>query len=205
MLRIYSIPVGIMKSNCYVAFDDRKAVIIDPGADGERIIKAIKNTYLTPEAILLTHAHFDHFGAANEISEHFDIPVIVDVNDKHFLTDPDLNLSMSHLYTPVTFDGKVEVVHNQTLKLIGHNFSFIATPGHTPGSSCILVNDKLFTGDTLFKLSIGRAFAPYGNTEQIISSIKNKICIYEKDFICFPGHGEQTNLFYEMYHNPFLI
>ncbi len=205
MLRTYCITVGYMQSNCYVVFDDRKAVIIDPGDEAEKIITAIKNTYLEPEAVLLTHAHFDHFGAANQITKVFDIPLIVDVNDKPLLTDADLNLSNNFLYSPITYSGKVEVVHNQTLKLIGHNFSFISTPGHTPGSCCILVEDKLFTGDTLFKLSVGKAFAPYGSTELEIASIKKRLCVYERDFVCLPGHGEQTTLFYEMYHNPYLI
>lgn len=206
MLKVEALTLGLMQSNCYILYDSdsRDAVIIDPGANAEKIIKRAEELKVKVQHILLTHAHFDHMGAADRISETYGCDIIVGREDLLLLTDPVLNLSRG-FYEDVTVKCKdITVVADESLKLLGRRFDFIATPGHTNGSLCIKAEDKLFTGDTLFYRSVGNAFPPYGSLEREIKSIINNIFSIEENCICYPGHGGTTDIEFERKNNPYV-
>ena len=206
MLEVKKLVLGKMQSNCYIVYDTDtfNAVVIDPGADAKEIIDCIKKLGVKIYHIILTHAHFDHMGAADVLMKEFNCNLLVSKDDLKLLTDPALNLS-GQFGSYVTVSGNnVQAICDQSLHLIGHDFEFIDTPGHTDGSICIKVGQFLFTGDTLFYMSIGNDFPPYGSIQKEISSIKNKIFTLQGNYICYPGHGPKTTLDFERQNNPYL-
>ncbi len=204
MLSVEKIVVGELSTNCYLVFNSNKdSVVIDPGAQGEVISEKIESLGLNVISILLTHAHFDHIGAVGYLVSKYNCDVILHKNDVALLKDRDLNLSERFTNKSIDFCGKYKAVTEQKLVLLGKTFEFLHTPGHTPGSVCILVDDMLFTGDTLFYMSIGNAFSPYGSVNQELKSIKNKLFTINRDLICYTGHGNQTSLFFEKSYNPY--
>lgn len=206
MLSLITLSLGQMQANCYIVYDpvSLDAVIIDPGDEPEKITDVIKENKLAVKHIILTHGHFDHIGAVNDIANNFGADIIVNENDKDFLTMPILNLSAGFLNSDISVScNNVKTVKDCSLNLIGCDFEFISTPGHSPGSMCIKVSDMLFTGDTLFYMSVGNEFPPYGNFEQEIRSIKNKLFTIDGDYTCYPGHGPRTSLEFERSNNPY--
>ena len=206
MIKIETLVLGQMQSNCYIVYntENSDAVIIDPGAQPHMISERIENICINVTHILLTHAHFDHIGAVDEISLKYDCDIILCRDDEELLTDPVLNLSHS-FGTDITVKSKnIILVGDQSVNLIGERFDFIQTPGHSNGSMCIRVSDALFTGDTLFYCSVGNDFPPYGSIETETASIKNKLFVLDGDYICYPGHGRITTLDFEKKHNPYV-
>lgn len=206
MLKLEALTLGLMQSNCYILYDSVgcDAVIIDPGAEAERIIKSAEELKVKVRHILLTHAHFDHMGAADIISEAFGCNIIVGREDLLLLTDPVLNLSRGFCEDVTVKCKDIIAVADESLELLGRRFDFISTPGHTNGSLCIKTDDKLFTGDTLFYRSVGNAFPPYGSLEKEIKSIINNIFSIEENCICYPGHGGVTDIEFERQNNPYV-
>lgn len=191
-MKISKIPIGINATNCYIiSFDNKKAIIIDPGDEGEKICRYTKNEGLIPQGIILTHGHFDHIGAAGFLREEFNIPVSIHKLDAKYLIDPSKNLS---LY----FKDEIKIkpadnILEENNKIF--NFELIHTPGHTPGGIS-LYNEKekiLFTGDTIFKNSYGRTDFPEGNEKTLFDSIK-KLLNLSDDIVVYPGHGEKTSI-----------
>lgn len=204
MLNVKCLSVGMLDTNCYIVYNNlNNAVIIDPGADSAGIIKNIDKLKLKPECVIFTHAHFDHIGAGNDICSYYNCYALVNINDEMLFTDGHLNLSQGFFGKDITFTNEYKTFDDgDIIKLIGESFRFISTPGHTNGSCCVEVGNLLFTGDTLFRLGIGNAFPPYGNTSLEISSIKDKLFVLD-DHICYPGHGDATTLFFEKKNNPY--
>lgn len=204
MLKLKKIVVGALETNCYILYDEGKSIVIDPGDDFQLIESFLLSENLTCEFILLTHAHFDHIKAVDSLVEKYGSKVLINESDFHLLTDAALNLSMNFYRKAITVKTKnIKTVKDEQMNLLGYTFNFVTTPGHTPGSMCIIVEDKMFTGDTLFYRSIGNAFPPYGNTTQEIESIKSKLYTLDFDYTCLTGHGLQTKLFYEINNNPY--
>ncbi|MDD5687670.1 MAG: MBL fold metallo-hydrolase [Elusimicrobia bacterium] len=175
-MKILKIPVGFLEANCYVVFDEKtkEAVVIDPGDEGEKIISAIKGNKLKPLVIINTHSHFDHIGANHIIMERMNIKVFVPEKDSEERTFGSINIR------------------------------FYFTPGHTSDGICMLIENHLFSGDTLFLSSIGRTDLEGGDTAELLKSIKEKILILSKDTIVHPGHGYETTVEKEIKNNPFL-
>lgn len=207
MLNIITLTVGMMSVNCYFLINTDypgNAVVIDPGDNFEEINKLADSLNISKIDIVLTHAHFDHIGAVDALCNKYSSRVYVHEDDRALLTDPTLNLSANFFRTCTVNNTNIEYVNdNSHVNLIGLDFVFIHTPGHTPGSACIKVDDNLFTGDTLFYLSIGNAFPPYGDTMLEIESIKTKLYSLADDLICYPGHGQNTSLSFEKNNNPY--
>ena len=202
MLCVERFIMGNMASNCYIIYNDSQAVIIDPGSSDGAICDFINRHNLQIKGIILTHGHFDHFGGVEFIKNHFNCDVYIHKNDVKLLTDCSLNLSAS-FGGDICYDGVV-AIGDCKMSLIDNDFEFISTPGHSPGSMCVKVGNYLFTGDTLFKGSIGRAFSPYGDTDLEIASIKQKLFTLQDDVVCYPGHGSQSTISYEKRFNPYL-
>ncbi|MFT4106063.1 MAG: MBL fold metallo-hydrolase [Lacrimispora sp.] len=204
--RIKTYPVGQIGTNCYVLYRQgtEGAVIVDPGDNGAYILNMCRELSLTPEAILLTHGHFDHILAVEDIRRAFPgIKVYGGEAEKDLFTNPALNLSAA--FGSVCMVSDVEYVGDgDLLSLAGISFEVLSTPGHTPGSVCYLVReeDVLISGDTLFQESLGRTDLPTGNQNQIIKSIREKLFTLREDILVYPGHGDKTTVGHEKVYNP---
>jgi hydroxyacylglutathione hydrolase len=205
-MQIETIVVGPFEENCYLVYDkgDKTGVIIDPGAEEEKIIGLIKKKDFAPQAILLTHGHGDHIAAVKPLIEKFAIPLYLGRGDEIMLESASAN-ALAMFGFQISCPAPDHLVSDQDLVTAGKFvFSVFATPGHTPGGVCYFIGKYLFCGDTLFSGSIGRTDLPGGNYEELIYSIDKNILTLPDDIICLPGHGPQTTVGKERKGNPFL-
>ena len=195
MLKIHTLTLGMYQTNCYIICDvhSQTCAVIDPGYDADAILRSVRQLGLTVEAILLTHGHFDHVGAVKAIAAETDCQV--------WLCPDDLSMP------PVMTAGKLHYTHTYgegtALHLVGLDIRVLHTPGHTPGSVCLLCEDALFSGDTLFAGSCGRTDLPGGSWATLTQSLK-RLATIEADLRVFPGHAEATTLVYEKQYNPYM-
>lgn len=201
-MKIKRIPAGIYSANCYILFeeDTRIGCIIDPGGDEDILIDEIEKSNITLKYILLTHGHEDHVGAVNAIKNRYNIPVHINDKDKKIM---EKGMGVYGSLWNVTSEDKV-IKDGDILTLGNLSIKCIETPGHTPGGMCFLVNNVVFTGDTLFCGSIGRTDFPGGNYKQLINSIKTKLMPLKDDTIVLPGHERESSIKFERENNPFL-
>lgn len=187
--------------------NSKDLVIIDPGDDAPAIISRVAATEATPRAILLTHAHGDHIGAATEIRKKYGVPLVAGENEKQYLSDPMFNLS-GEIGTPISLAPAERWVADEELVSFGSlSFRVLFTPGHTSGGICFLdeAEGNLFCGDTLFQSSIGRTDFPGSSFKDLMLSIQNKILTLPDEIVCYPGHGPRTTVGAERRSNPFLV
>ena len=196
---IRTIPAGIYDANCYLILDEisKEIVIIDPGGDFERLKSSIDILNGTPQFILLTHGHIDHVGAVEEISTEYKIPFYISQKDEVYM-DKDI-MVFGKLRKA---DGYLK--SNDKIKFADKEIEVIETPGHSEGGVCFKIENNLFTGDTLFRVGIGRTDFEGGNYEDLINSIKEKLIMLDDDTNVFPGHGEMSTIGYERKMNPYL-
>lgn len=202
--KILRLILGDYQVNCYIVFDEENnAVIIDPGAEASKIISAVKEHNLNVKYIILTHAHPDHFGALDEIRREFKVKAYLSEDDSEMLANrsSQINGMLGLKVSPLKAD--ILVKDGDLIEFGDKNFKVIATPGHTPGGICLLLDNVLFSGDTLFYGSIGRTDLPGGDYDTIIKSL-HKLMELDKDTIVLPGHGSETNIEFERANNPFL-
>lgn len=205
-MNITTLAVGMLASNCYIVGcpDTGEGVVIDPGSSASKILKEIEKLKLKIKAIINTHGHYDHVGANGKVQEATGAPILLHKKDLELYKKPGAGLSII-LKTPppphrYLAEGDTVPCGNSELKVI-------ETPGHTKGGiSLVLNNEKtvIFTGDTLFQMSIGRTDLAGGSFQEIVSSIKEKILIYPDDTIIYPGHGPSSIVGQEKIANPFL-
>ncbi len=193
MLHIKTLTVGQYETNCYLLCNDEagQCLIIDPGYEPEEILQAV-NGYAVA-AILLTHGHFDHVGGVKEIFARTDCDIYICPADCKM---PESMTAGAISYTNSYADGDV-------LKLAGFEIRVLHTPGHTPGSVCLLWENDLFSGDTLFAGSCGRTDLPCGNWNELTASLQ-KLKNLPGDYTVYPGHGEPTTLSVERTYNPYM-
>jgi glyoxylase-like metal-dependent hydrolase (beta-lactamase superfamily II) len=205
-LNINIVSVGRLGTNCYIIYNDSKeAIIIDAGANADIIKEEVENLGVKPVAMLLTHGHFDHIMAVNELADYYDIPVYAGASELRLLTDGELNGSKYYVRRSYTVE-KYELLKDLShIVLGGIDIEVIFTPGHTEGSVCYYVSDAgvLFTGDTLFRESVGRTDMPTGDDRLIIESL-NKLVKLSDDIIVYPGHGDDSKIGYERVNNPYI-
>ncbi|HHU48277.1 MAG: MBL fold metallo-hydrolase [Caldicoprobacterales bacterium] len=201
-----SLIVGALGVNCYIPYCEqtRQCALIDPGDRADRILGLIQRNNLKPKYILLTHGHFDHIGAVNELREQTGAQVGVHPEDLAMLTDPMKNLSSLAGVEPIKVSADIMVEDGMTLQVGNIRLKAIHTPGHTRGGLCYLAEGVLFTGDTLFAGSVGRTDLPGGSHHTLIKSIRQKLFILEDDLTVFPGHGPISSLRQERISNPYL-
>ncbi|MDK2798462.1 MAG: hydroxyacylglutathione hydrolase [Clostridiales bacterium] len=198
--------VGQLETNCYIFGDDNtgKVVVIDPGDEGEKIYDIIVQNGYIVQYIIATHGHVDHISAIKYLKEKTGAQVVIHKDDSDALINSQKNLSALLGYHSIQVPADIEVVDGQILSVEKYSLQVIHTPGHTPGGICVLVDNLLFSGDTLFEKSIGRTDLPGGNHQQLIQSIKNKLFVLADHIKVYPGHGYQTTIGIEKEFNPFL-
>ncbi len=207
-MKLQTIVVGPFEVNCYLYWDEtaKEGVIIDPGADADKIFSEVEKSGFSPVAVLLTHGHGDHIGALKQVKKRYEIPVYIGEGEEDLLSNPSANVSALIGQPIVAPPPDHLVIENQLLVVGPHQFRVLSTPGHTPAGVCYLdeQNGILFTGDTLFWGSIGRTDFPGSSHEQLIQSITSKILTLPDRIVCYPGHGPETTVGGERANNPFL-
>ena len=191
-------PLG---ANCYTVYDaeTKNCLIIDLGGDFSKILSQAEKLGLSIKGVVLTHGHFDHVAGATRCKE-CKIPVYISQEDAKMLSS-NTNLSEYAGYGNLSFHAD-KILQEGKNEIGGIKFEVIKTPGHTAGSICILIEDKLFSGDTLFALSYGRYDFPTGNFEQLKNSIINKLFTLDGDIEVLPGHEGKTTINHERKYNP---
>ena len=205
-LEVKNIVVSSCATNCYVCYNDetREGFIVDPGAGAARIKAKLLELGVKPMYILLTHGHFDHIGAAAELKQEYDIPVLAYEGEKQLLSDPQDNLSLPFEGEAVCLSADRYLSDGEQLEVCGFKARVIHTPGHTKGSICYYFEDEgiLFSGDTLFCGSLGRTDFPGGSTKDIMYSIIRRLFVLPEGTRVFPGHNEPTTIADEKKYNP---
>jgi len=195
MLQVMQLCVGSYQTNCYAVYDlsSKSCCLIDPGDAADSILDELDKRGLSVEAVLLTHGHFDHVGAVKEIAAETDCKVYIHAAEQ---TMPPMMTAGTLYYTDTYDEGTV-------LELAGLKFRVLHTPGHTPGSVCLIAEQAMFSGDTLFEGSCGRTDLPGGDWATITKSL-SRLASLESNYRVFPGHGNATTLAEEKIHNPYL-
>jgi glyoxylase-like metal-dependent hydrolase (beta-lactamase superfamily II) len=188
-LEVEGLVVGPLAANCYVVSAGGDAVVIDPGAEANRVLKAVGGREVA--AILVTHGHSDHVGAVDELVAETGAPFMAPRRDLASL-EGYVGVRPARLLN----DG-------DRLEFGDISLTVIATPGHTLGSSCFYAPGVLFSGDTLFAEGVGRTDLPGGSAEALFNSIRERIFSLAGDTIIYPGHGERTTVAREKSSNPF--
>ncbi len=193
--------------NCYIVYNDRHAYIIDPGSNTESVERFIESEALTVLGILLTHGHYDHISGVNRMVETYGVDVFVHAFDRDFLFDPNLNLSsqMDQIFRIESKHHVKTIVHGATFSLGTEVIQAYHTPGHSRGGLSFHYQNMVFSGDALFKETIGRTDLPTGNHDQLIETIIQMVDMFDDNTVVYPGHGPVTTIAHEKTHNPFIL
>ena len=186
-------------TNCYIVQDEKtkETMVLDPGAEPEKILDMLDILDAKVKYIYLTHCHSDHIGAVNSIKEKYkDALILIHRFDSDGLNDPNINLGFATKYGEIRLEADSRMDDGDLIHIGDIEFKVLHTPGHTKGGTC-LYNEKynlVFTGDTLFRGTWGRTDCPTGSREEIIDSIINKLLVLKDDTMCYPGHGNVTEI-----------
>jgi len=205
-MKISSFVGGPANVNTYIVYDDKaNCVIIDP-SDFFPIRNIVSEFGLIPRCVLLTHGHYDHFWGLDELLDKYAVPVYMHPADAGFLTDNRNNMSerFGHDFPgKFKFDSPLHIEDGDTVEYSDLRFSVIHTPGHTAGGVCFLIENCLFTGDTLFYMTVGRTDCPSADTAALKTSIELLSCL-DENITVLPGHGRKSTILFEKRHNPFM-
>lgn len=207
-MRIERYPLGVMQTNCYVIYNrQNQAAVIDPGDEGKRLLRKITESGAEIAKILLTHGHFDHVGGGGIIQEKTGCEVYIHELDNELIEGPFKHMSaLSKQYVSKEFaspKATAFIKDGDTIEFGEIIIKSVHTPGHSKGSVIFLADGFMFSGDTLFRLEIGRNDLYGGSPSAQIESLR-KINAVKGDYIVYPGHGEDSTLDYEKKYNPYL-
>jgi glyoxylase-like metal-dependent hydrolase (beta-lactamase superfamily II) len=205
------LPLGALAANCYIVAcpRTRQAVVVDPGAEPERILREVEALGVTVASLVHTHGHFDHIGATEAVQSGLSVPVPVAVHpaDRYLYEHAARALGVMFGYPlpPKLSVPDVTLVDGEELAVGDLRLQVVHTPGHTPGSVCLLCEPWwLLSGDTLFRRGIGRTDLPGGDEDAIYESIARRLYPLAEGLIVYPGHGDETTIGEERRANPFV-
>lgn len=207
-MKITNLPSGALQVNTYLAVDEEtnKGFIVDPGGYNPALTKMVKDENIDIEYIILTHGHSDHICGVKEHLEDFPgAKVVADKEEEPMLHDVRFNFS-AEFGMPYTVDADIYVTDGDEINVGNINLKFFHTPGHSPGGMCVYAEKEnvLFSGDTLFRQSIGRTDFPGCSFESLAESIKEKLFVLPDETQVFPGHMGSTQIGFEKRNNPFV-
>ncbi len=204
-MKLKTMSLGRLAANSHILWNEKtkQAVIFDCGGEAEKVISFLEERNLTLEYIILTHGHSDHIMGVNDLKKATSATIIAHIDERDMLNDPGLNYSMMFGGEPTTIKADDFIKSDETREIIGYQFKFYHTPGHSKGGICIEVGEHLFTGDTLFKGSIGRTDL-YGGSMAVIQKSLVKLTQLSHRLNVHCGHGPSTTLRDEVKYNPFL-
>ncbi len=193
-MNFHRIVVGDLETNCYLVWDTsgKKILVVDPGARADLIVDALEEKKLTPTEIVLTHSHYDHIGAAQELRERFSVPVSIHADEAANLENAAKNFSL-------LADRRIQFKADKTLSegdewdMDDFKLSVIHTPGHSEGGISLVGNGVILAGDTIFKSGIGRTDLPGGDYGKLKDSIR-RLLQYDDTTTVLPGHGPPTTI-----------
>lgn len=203
-MNIYTLPHGMWDTNTYVLSDGNECAVIDCGAKAGEVVSVAEKHGLNIKYIILTHGHFDHTYHVRSLNELTEAKLCLHESELELYRNPDMNgYGMFGGLSPLGLpEPDVLLQDGSALEVGGLKIRIIHTPGHTPGSICILADDSLFSGDTLFQLAVGRTDLPGGNSKSLYDSIKRKLFSMEDGITVYPGHGPRTTIGFERANNP---
>lgn len=201
MIEVLIVKAGMIASNIYIVYDKDSldTVIIDAGGGYDLINDKINSLRLNVKGLLITHGHFDHIWIAKKLQDD-GIKVYIHRDDADKLPENN-NFNMRRNFPRLNADVLLE---EGDLALGSLNINVVHTPGHSRGGVCYIIEDAMFTGDTLFRLNVGRTDFIDGSQKDLLNSIKNKLFKLKKDYKIYPGHDRPTTLFYEKENNPYV-
>ncbi|MCL2055921.1 MAG: MBL fold metallo-hydrolase [Oscillospiraceae bacterium] len=206
-MKIIHLAVGLLGTNCYIiAAENDSCVIIDPGAQPDKIAGIVEENGLSPKFILLTHGHHDHIGGVKKLMSLFpEAGLKIGADDLEMLSDSQKSLAVFRYGDDAEFliGSASNATEGDILSADGLEFRVISVPGHTKGGVAYLCGDALFTGDTLFREDVGRTDL-YGGDYNILRFSLAKLAALQGDYVVYPGHGEFSTLDYERANNPYL-
>lgn len=204
--KVKSFAVGPLGCNCSILWDSEslEAILVDPGAEADRIQNSLESLKVKVKAIVHTHAHFDHIGASRRMHEITKAPLMLHPGDEFLWSNILMQGQMFGFETEGLPHWQTDLSHELELNLGKHKLKTLFTPGHTPGSCCFSIGEICFAGDTLFKRSIGRTDLWGGDYSQIVQSIKTRLYSLNEDTTVICGHGPETKIGIERKSNAFV-
>jgi glyoxylase-like metal-dependent hydrolase (beta-lactamase superfamily II) len=200
--------VGPFAANCYIVGSSatRQGMIIDPGAEADKILGTVHETGLSISLIVITHAHIDHVGAIREVQEKTHAQFAIHEAEKGFLSTAPMRMLTSLGISPVKSPPRPDrmLKDGDRIDIGDLHFEVLHTPGHSSGGMCLLGHGVVFSGDTLFNLGIGRTDFPGMSHERLMNSIREKLMVLPDETVVYPGHGPATTIGDERRGNPFL-
>jgi hydroxyacylglutathione hydrolase len=206
MLKVQVIKVGAYQTNAMLVWCDQtmQAIVFDPGAEAQLIMREIESQGLQPVYLINTHGHLDHIGHNKAIKEKYHVPLLIHTLDRPMLTDPALNISLFTEEIVISPDADDVIAEGHMIKVGNEELKVLHVPGHSPGSCAFYSNGILVAGDTLFSRGVGRSDLPGGDENTLLDSIRNKIYTLPPETVVYPGHGATTTVGTEQESNPFI-
>jgi glyoxylase-like metal-dependent hydrolase (beta-lactamase superfamily II) len=205
-MKVETVVVGALETNCYLVYCEKtlECAVVDPGADPEKILRAIADKNLKPVTLINTHGHVDHIGANKDIKDRFDVPLLIHEGDVLLLQNALLSEIAFLLGAQASPDPDSFLREGDEVRFGESRLQVLHTPGHSPGSVSLQGEGLLLSGDTLFCGGVGRTDLPGGSWDELVRSIQERIFTLDGQTRVYPGHGPSTSVDQEKNANPYV-